>query len=106
MNELTMPPWLTETLASLGSVGAFIGLMIYYVPRDFLPRFVKSQETQAVAMASIAESLRSLPQKDDLKFQEIIVGQEMLNDRLDAIADKIDGLRTRDDAESARKSRV
>lgn len=94
--DINLPPWVIDMLKQWGPAGVLILGFVYYVPRDSLPALVRSQQAQAVAMTSIAESLRALPQKDDLKFQEIIVGQEMLNERLDTITDKIDRMMTAD----------
>lgn len=94
------PEWFGDALKPLGSVAAFVGLIVYYVPRDFLPRFVRSQEAQASALTSLAENVKNLPQKDHMRFDEILIGQEMLNRSLDRVHARLDDLKRQSDGAS------
>lgn len=89
-----LPPWAIDMTKLWGPgflmvMGVFGGVA-YYVPRDMVPRFLKSQEEQAVALGSLAESVKSLPQKDDMKFESLLIGQEMINDSIKGLTDRIE----------------
>jgi hypothetical protein len=88
-----VPPWVQHLIEMQGSdfLVAFIllGAAIY-----FAPRFLQAQTHQAIALASLADAVKNLPQKDQMKFEEILIGQEMLHrsvERLHARLDKIAG---------------
>lgn len=92
-----VPPWVQTLIADRGLDYVF-SFAILGLLAMFVPSFVRTQKDQAVAMTSVAESLRGLPQKDEMKFESILIGQEMLHrevkrlhDRFDAIAEKIHG---------------
>ncbi len=86
-----VPPWIQKLIETQGSdfIVAFtvLGAVIY-----FSPRLIKALTDQAVALSIIAESMRGLPQKDHMKFEEILIGQEMLHRSLDRVHARLDAL--------------
>lgn len=93
---LELPDWAIESLKQWGPAAALLALFVWYVPRDSIRDFILAQQAQAVALTSVAENLKSLPQKDHMKFEEILIGQEMLHRSLDRVHERLDGL-TKDD---------
>ncbi len=87
---LDLPPWAIDMLKQWGPAGVLILGVGWYVPRTAIKDFIEAQKGQAVALNSLAESVKSLPQKDHMKFEEILIGQEMLNRSLDRVHARLD----------------
>jgi len=93
-------PW-SATLQHmvLWSPGLLILLGIFYLVRQlikflepFLAAFIAAQQAQAAgsqqtatAIGRLDESLVHMPQRHDLKFDEILIGQQMILSQLDKI---------------------
>lgn len=86
-----IPEWVQMLIRDQGSdfLVAFtvLGAVIY-----FSPRLISALQSQAVALSSLAESVKGLPQKDHMRFEELIIGQEMLNRSLDRVHERLDEL--------------
>ncbi len=54
------------------------GLLVFLVVAQHAPSFVRAAQRQADAMTSVARELGELPRRDDLKFQDLAVGQELI----------------------------
>ena len=61
------------------------GLLIFLTIVQHLPSLVRAQQAQAaanqqqaVAMVSLASELQNLPRRDDMKFQDLLIGQELI----------------------------
>lgn len=83
------PPWVVKQI-ELGGSAIFVlfgvgALILRYIPSDTVPKAVKAVQDNAIALTSIAETLRSMPQKDDLKFESILIGQQMVHDDLERL---------------------
>jgi len=70
----------------------------WFVPRSSIKDFFQSQKDQAVATQSLADAVTNLPQRDEMKFESILISQSMLergieklDARLNSIEGKIDG---------------
>jgi len=104
---LDLPPWAVEMTKLWGPgflmiVGVFGGI-VYFVPRDTLPRFVVSQENVAVSMAGIKDQLQIMSgqagQLHEIKemLSEIQTTQGVHGDRLKTIETRIGDERRRTD---------
>lgn len=80
-----LPERVTQQLALWGP-GLLVILMGFYIVQRFAPPFIEAQKDQAVAMTRVADALGQLPQKEDLKFEQLAVGQQL-------IAQEMDGMR-------------
>lgn len=89
---IELPPWAVKSLEQWGPAAAIMLLILWYVPRDSIKDFILAQQAQAVAMTSVAENIKALPQKDHMKFEEVLIGQEMLHRSLDRVHARLDGL--------------
>lgn len=54
-------------------------------PPTFVSDLVKAQQAQAEAMGTLAQSVTHLPQRQDMKFDELLIGQQMILTQLDKI---------------------
>ncbi len=94
-----LPPWAIDMTKLWGPgflmvLAVFAGIA-YYVPRDLIKQFFQSHKDQAVALTSLADAVKNLPQRDEMKFESVLIGQEMLSNsfnRMDGRLDKIKGL--------------
>ena len=85
-----LPSWAIDSLRQWGPAAALLLILIWYVPRSAIQDFISAQKEQAVALTSVAENIKALPQKDHMKFEELIIGQEMLNRSIDRLHDRLD----------------
>lgn len=93
--SLDLPPWLVEMTRLWGPgflmVAGIYGGVLYYVPRDTLPRFVRSQENVAVSMAGIEKQMQIMSgqagQLSEIKetLSEILTHQHVNGERLKII---------------------
>lgn len=67
-------------------------ILLIFMGWQYLPSFIESQKQNAAAMTDVAASLRNLPQRDELRFQEILIGQQLTLDEIKAIASRIAAL--------------
>lgn len=72
-----LPERVTQQLALWGP-GLLVILMGFYIVQRFGPPFIEAQKGQAVAMTRVADALGQLPQKEDLKFEALATGQEVM----------------------------
>jgi hypothetical protein len=63
-----------------GAVLLLVAIIIQYAPRA-----IDAQKAQASAMADLAAAVRNAPQRSDLKFDEILIGQQLILDRQEAL---------------------
>lgn len=54
-------------------------------PPSIVQDLVKAQQAQAEAMGKLANGVMHLPQRGDLKFDELLIGQQMILTQLDKI---------------------
>lgn len=54
------------------------GLLIFLVVMQQAPAFVRATQRQADAMSALAGEFKELPRRDDLKFQDLALGQELI----------------------------
>lgn len=54
-------------------------------PPTIVRDLVQAQQAQAEAMGKLAQSVTHLPQRQDLKFDELLIGQQMILTQLDKI---------------------
>lgn len=87
-----LPPWAQKMLEQWGPAGVLLLGIVWYIPRSAVQDFIAAQKDQAVALTSVAESIKALPQKDHMKFEELLIGQEMLHRSLDRVHERLDGL--------------
>lgn len=86
-----IPSWAQELIKTQGS--DFMVAFAFIIGSFFFaPRLITALKDQAVALASLADGVRVLPQKDSLKFEEILIGQEMLNGSIDRMHEAIRSL--------------
>ncbi|KKW41023.1 MAG: hypothetical protein UY90_C0065G0013 [Candidatus Peregrinibacteria bacterium GW2011_GWA2_54_9] len=93
-----LPAWAVEMLKQWGPGGVLIAGFAWFVPRSSIKDFFQSQKDQAVATQSLADAVTNLPQRDEMKFESILISQSMLergieklDARLNSIEGKIDG---------------
>lgn len=58
-----------------GAVLLFVWLGVLY-----MPQLIRAISGQASAMSDLAGAVRDLPRKEDMKFEQILIGQEYLAD--------------------------
>lgn len=66
-------PELRELLLKWGP-----GLLIFLAVIQYAPAFVRAVQKQADAMAGVAADLRELPRRDEMKFEDLRIGQELI----------------------------
>jgi hypothetical protein len=54
------------------------GLLIFLVIVQHVPTFVRASQRQADAMMAMARQLEELPRRDEFKFQDLMIGQELM----------------------------
>lgn len=54
------------------------GLLIFLVVAQQVPAFVRATQRQADAMSAMAQELREVPRRDEFKFQDLLIGQELI----------------------------
>jgi hypothetical protein len=54
------------------------GLLIFLVIAQSVPPFVRAAQKQADAMAMLARELHEVPRRDEFKFQDLLIGQELI----------------------------
>lgn len=83
-----VPPWIQTLIAERGLDYVFsfaiLGTIVYLGPR-----FIASQKDQAVALTRLSSAVENLPQRDDMKFEAILIGQEMLNRSMDGLSERL-----------------
>lgn len=89
-----IPPWVQRLIENQGS-DFLVGFSILGAAIYFLPRFLRAQTHQAVALTSLADAVRNLPQKDQMKFEELLIGQEMLHRSVERLHARLDELTTK-----------
>lgn len=70
-------------------IGLFL-LVKYTVPKNFFGRFVEAQERQAGAIEHLTTALKELPRRDEFKFQELLIGQQMIDERIEGLDKRLD----------------
>ena len=85
-----LPAWAVEMLKQWGPAGVLIAGFAWYVPRRSLSDFFQSSKDQAVATQSLADAVKNLPQRDEMKFESIIVGQEMMHREIKRLHERFD----------------
>ncbi len=101
-------PWVglagMTAVAAFGNVGPQlmrlllewgVGLLIFLAFMQYAPALLRAQQHQAVATEKLAAShmavateMGQLRQRDDLKFEQILLGQQLILDRLNAMEDQ------------------
>jgi len=71
------------------------GLLIFLVIAQHVPTLVRAQARQADAMGAVARQLEDLPRRDELKFQDVIIGQELILRELADVKARLDEQRAR-----------
>lgn len=95
-----LPAWAVEMLRQWGPGGVLIAGFAWYVPRSSIKDFFQSQKDQAVATQSLADAVKNLPQRDEMKFESILVGQEMLQRDVRRLHDRFDAMERRANAQT------
>lgn len=54
------------------------GLLIFLVVVQHLPAAVKALQKQADAITALSVDLKDLPRRDEMKFQDLALGQELI----------------------------
>jgi len=93
--QIDFPPWAIDMLKQWGPAGILILLFAWYVPRTAVTEFISSQQAQAAALTALAENVKQLPQKDHMKFEEILLGQQMMLNSVDRLHNRLDGIEER-----------
>ncbi|MDZ4373072.1 MAG: hypothetical protein U1C74_16835 [Phenylobacterium sp.] len=71
-------------------VSALIVVGLILVGRQFIPRFLASQEKVAESLTGISQTLQHLPQRDEFKFQELVIGQELIHQWITTVDKRLD----------------
>lgn len=87
-----VPPWVQQLIREQGS-DFFVAFVILGAAIYFLPRFLLAQTRQAVALTTLADAVKNLPQKDQMKFEEILIGQEMLHRSVERLHARLDEMK-------------
>lgn len=93
--NLDLPEWLKEMTRLWGPgflmIATIFGGVAYYVPRETVPRFVRSQQDQAVQMGRVADQLQIISgqagQLHEIKemLAEMSTTQDVMGERLKRI---------------------
>lgn len=72
------------------------GVLIFLVVMQHAPALVRAQQrqadamgAQAGAMTALTRELQELPRRDDLKFQDLVIGQELILRKLGELEDRL-----------------
>jgi hypothetical protein len=79
-----LAPELKELLIKWGP-----GLLIFVVVVQQAPAFVRAQEQQAAHLGALTRVVERLPNRDELRFDAVLTGQQVILDRLEEIEAKV-----------------
>ncbi len=98
-----LPKWAEDIARQSGPwfliwLSVFAGIR-YFVPRDAVPSFIKSQfdialglQRQADTIQSVGELVKTMAANDSTKFEAILVGQEMAHQELQGVHTRLDSI--------------
>lgn len=65
-------------------------LLLVVVLMQWAPQAIESQRAQARALGELTEAIRELPRRDDLKFEQVLVGLQYVAQELKEVKQKLD----------------